>query len=172
MGLRVKTRNAMHTIPRHIVAQRHLSRQGEGRSNLATIKLFQTSHLSVKPTGTQESIVQNVSAVGGSNDNDACVALKPIHLCEQLVQCLLALIVATANSSSTRAADCINFIHENNAWGILLGLQTPQVTLHTSNAAGTLACNDSSTGTKHKNMCASKHLGTWTREAEKSNSPS
>ena len=59
------------------------------------------AYLSVETARPHESIVQNVSSVGGSNDNDTSVALKAIHLCKQLVQGLLTLIIATSNSSTT-----------------------------------------------------------------------
>ena len=81
------------------------------------------AHLSVKTPWPHEGIVQNVSSVGGRNDDDASVALKPIHLCQQLVQSLLTLIIAATHSSSTRPANSINLIHKDNAWCILLGLQ-------------------------------------------------
>ena len=81
------------------------------------------AYLSVKPARPHEGIVQNVSSVGSSNDNDACIALKAVHLRQQLVQCLLTLIVATANTSSTGSTHSINLINKDNAWCILLCLQ-------------------------------------------------
>jgi len=61
------------------------------------------AHLSVKTTRPHQSVIQDVSSVGGCNDNDASVALKAVHLCQQLVQSLLTLIVASTNTSSTRS---------------------------------------------------------------------
>ena len=80
-------------------------------------------HLSVKTPRPHEGIVQNVSSVSSCNDDDAGVALKAIHLCQQLVQSLLTFVVATTHSSSTRSANSVNLIHKDNAWCIFLGLQ-------------------------------------------------
>jgi maleate cis-trans isomerase len=53
-----------------------------------------------------------------------CVALKTIHLCEQLVDGLLALVVATTQAGTTLATHSINLIDEDDAGGLGLGLRT------------------------------------------------
>ena len=80
-------------------------------------------YLSVKSARSHKSAIQDVGSVGGCNDNDAGVALKAVHLCQQLVEGLLALIIATTNSSASRSANSVNLIYKDNAWCILLGLQ-------------------------------------------------
>ena len=79
-------------------------------------------YLSVKASWPHQGIVQYVSSVSGCNDNNASVALKSIHLCQELVQRLLTLIVAAAYSSSARPTHSIDLVHKDNAWCILLGL--------------------------------------------------
>jgi hypothetical protein len=66
--------------------------------------LLPTAYLAIKATWTQQGRVQNVCPVGCCNDDDACVALKAIHLCEQLVQSLLPLIVTTTNACSRKSS--------------------------------------------------------------------
>jgi hypothetical protein len=51
-----------------------------------------------------------------------CVALEAIHLSEQLVDGLLALVVATAQACATLPAHGINLIDEDDAGSLGLGL--------------------------------------------------
>ena len=64
----------------------------------------------------------HIRSVGGSQHDDAGVALKAIHLSQQLVDGLLALVVAAAHAGATLAPDRINFINEHDAGRLLLGL--------------------------------------------------
>ena len=82
----------------------------------------QLVYLSVETSRPEQGTIQDVSSVSGSNDNDTSVALEAVHLCQQLVEGLLTLIVASTNSSSTRSAHSINLIHKDNAGCILLCL--------------------------------------------------
>lgn len=80
-------------------------------------------HLSVKAARTQEGSIQYVRSVGGSQDNDSCVALKAIHLCEKLVDGLLTLVIAATHAGTTLPAHSINLIDEDNAGCLGLCLQ-------------------------------------------------
>ena len=53
-------------------------------------------HLAVETAGAQERGVEHIGAVGGGDHDDAFVALKAVHLHQQLVQRLFALVVAAA----------------------------------------------------------------------------
>ena len=72
-------------------------------------------HLAVKPAGAQQGFIQNIGAVGGGNDNDALVGGKAIHLHQQLVQRLLALVVAAAKACAALAAHGVNLVNKHNA---------------------------------------------------------
>ena len=52
--------------------------------------------LTIKATRTHQGCIKHIRTVGRRNDDDACVALKAIHLGEELVEGLLALVIATA----------------------------------------------------------------------------
>lgn len=70
----------------------------------------------------------HIRSVCGSEHNDACVALETIHLCEQLVDGLLAFVIAAAHASTSLPSDGINLIDEDNAWSLCLGLpQSPDI---------------------------------------------
>lgn len=64
----------------------------------------------------------HVGPVGGSKHNDAGVALKAVHFGQQLVDGLLALVIAAAHASATLAPDRVNFINEHDARRLLLRL--------------------------------------------------
>ena len=79
-------------------------------------------HLTIEATGTQQGRIKNIRTVGGRDDDDSGIALKAIHLCEQLIECLLALVISTAEASTPLTADRIDLVNEDDAGGILLGL--------------------------------------------------
>ena len=79
-------------------------------------------HLAVKATRAQQSGVKDVRAVGGRHDDDAHIGLEPVHLDEHLVECLLALIIAAAQTRTAVSAHGIDFIDEDDARRTFLGL--------------------------------------------------
>src|SRR5690606_15076670 len=58
----------------------------------------------------------------GSDDDDAGVGLEAIELDQQLVQRLLAFVVAASGAGTAMAADRVDFIDEYDAGSGLLGL--------------------------------------------------
>src|ERR1700733_691956 len=79
-------------------------------------------HLTIETARTQQRRIEHIGAVGGRDDNDALVALETIHLDQQLVQGLLALVVAAAQACAAMPADGVDFIDEDDARSMLLGL--------------------------------------------------
>jgi hypothetical protein len=79
-------------------------------------------HLPVEPARAQQRRVQHVGAVGGGHDDDALVGLEPVHLDQQLVERLLALVVAAAIAHAARAAHGVDLVDEDDAGRVLLGL--------------------------------------------------
>ena len=100
---------------------------------LTTTNIRQSHHhLAIKTTRTQQSRIQHIRTVGGSNHNDCLMAFKAIHLNQHLVQRLLPLIVTTAKTCATLTPYCINFINEDDTGCRLLGLFK-----HVAHAGGT-----------------------------------
>ncbi len=58
------------------------------------------SDLTVETTGTQQCRIQHVRTVGRSNQDNALIGFKTVHLNQQLVERLLALIIAAAEASA------------------------------------------------------------------------
>ena len=119
----------------------------------ALAKLCQAFYLTIKSARSQQSSIQNIRSVGGSQDNDSCVALKAIHLCQQLVDGLLTLIIATTHASTTLSANSINLINEDNARRLSLCLQQQQVLsngIGRSSKLSAVACSSSKCSAKVK----------------------
>ena len=79
-------------------------------------------HAAVEAAGAQQRGIEHVGTVGGGDEDDAFVRLEAVHLDEQLVQGLLALIVSAAEAGAAMAADGVDFVDEDDAGGVLLAL--------------------------------------------------
>src|SRR6202043_2137696 len=60
--------------------------------------------------------------VGGGDQDDALIRLEAVHLDEQLVQGLLALVVAAAETGPAMPADRVDLVDEDDAGRVLLAL--------------------------------------------------
>ena len=76
----------------------------------------------VEPAGPQQRRVEHVGPVGGSHQDHAFVRLEPVHLDQQLVERLLALVVAAAEARAPMASDRVNLVDEYDAGRVLLAL--------------------------------------------------
>ena len=79
-------------------------------------------HLTVETTRTQQRGIEHVRTVGRGDENNAFVGFEAIHLDQQLVERLLALVIAAAETGAAMTADRIDFVDEDDAGRILLGL--------------------------------------------------
>mmetsp|Transcript_5597 Transcript_5597/g.13952 ORF Transcript_5597/g.13952 Transcript_5597/m.13952 type:complete len:948 (-) Transcript_5597:529-3372(-) len=75
------------------------------------------AHLAVKAARAHERGVQQVRAVGGADEHDARVGREAVHLGQQLVQRLLALLVhlAAAVSLGALEAQRVQLVHKDDA---------------------------------------------------------
>ena len=84
-------------------------------NTLAALEVRVVHHdLAVETAGTQQRRVENVGAVGGRDDDDVGAGFETVHLDQNLVQRLLALVMAAAQSSATLAADRVDFVDEDD----------------------------------------------------------
>jgi hypothetical protein len=81
------------------------------------------AHPPVEAARPQQCRVQDLRAVGGGQDDHALVALEPVHLGEDLVQRLLALVhPARREGTAARPADRIKLVDKDDRRRHLLGL--------------------------------------------------
>ena len=79
-------------------------------------------HLAVETARALQSGIQYIRTVGSGNYNHGLIALETIHLHQQLVQGLLALVVTAAQTGTTLTTDRINLINKDDARCVFLGL--------------------------------------------------
>src|SRR3954447_17658607 len=70
----------------------------------------------------QQRGVEDVGAVRGGDQDDVVLHLEAVHLHEELVERLLALVVTAAQAGTAMAADRVDLVHEDDAGRVLLGL--------------------------------------------------
>ncbi len=78
--------------------------------------------LAVEAARAQQRRIEHVGAVGRGDDDDALVRLEAVHLDEQLVERLLALVIAVAEAGAAMAADRVDLVDEDDAGRVLLRL--------------------------------------------------
>src|SRR4029079_13882841 len=78
--------------------------------------------LAVEAAGPQERRVEDVRAVGGGDDDHVRVRIEAVHLDQDLVEGLLALVVAATEAGAALAADRVDLVDEDDARRLALGL--------------------------------------------------
>ena len=71
--------------------------------------------LAVEAARAQQRRVEDVGPVRGRDQDDVVLQLEPVHLDEELVERLLALVVAAAEARAAVAADGVDLVHEDDA---------------------------------------------------------
>src|SRR4051794_30282333 len=78
--------------------------------------------LAVEAAGTEQRRIEDVRAVRGGDEDDVVLHLEAVHLHQELVQRLLALVVPAAHAGPAVAADGVDLVHEDDAGRVLLRL--------------------------------------------------
>ena len=80
--------------------------------------------LPVEAAGPQERLIEHLRTVRRRHDDDALRRVEAVHLGQELVQGLLALVVAADEPGAARArlADRVELVDEDDARGLVLGL--------------------------------------------------
>ena len=76
----------------------------------------------VEAAGTEERRIEDVGTVRRRDQDDVVLHLEAVHLDEQLVERLLALVVTAADAGAAVSADRVDLVHEDDARRRLLGL--------------------------------------------------
>ena len=78
--------------------------------------------LAVEAARAQQRRVEDVGAVRRRDEDDVGLRVEAVHLDEQLVEGLLALVVPAAESGAAVTADGVDLVDEDDGRGVLLGL--------------------------------------------------
>ena len=95
-----------HGLAAHVDAEDFLASVDVGQGHF---------DLTVEATGTQQSFIEHIRAVGGRDDDDALIAFEAIHFDQKLVEGLLALLVAAGGANAAVAAHRIDLVDEDDA---------------------------------------------------------
>ena len=79
-------------------------------------------NLAIEAARTQECWIEDVWAVGGGKQDNRLALGKAVHLYQKLVERLLALVVATAQASTTLTAHRIDLVDKDNRGSGIFGL--------------------------------------------------
>ena len=90
---------------------------------LAAVDVGRGQHdLAVEAARPQQGRIEHVGAVGGGDDDDVGVRVEAVHLDQDLIQGLLALVVRAAQAGAALAADGVDLVDEDDARRVALGL--------------------------------------------------
>ena len=90
---------------------------------LAAAEVGEIDHdLPIEAARAQQRGIEHIGAVGGRDEDHAFVGLEAVHLDEQLVERLLALVVSAAESGAAMAADGVDLVDEDDARRVRLPL--------------------------------------------------
>src|SRR4029079_4439620 len=78
--------------------------------------------LPVEAARAQQRGIEDCRPVGGGNDDDVRVRVEAVHLDEDLVERLLALVMRAAEAGAALAADRVDLVDEDDARAVALGL--------------------------------------------------
>jgi hypothetical protein len=76
----------------------------------------------VEPAGSKESRVKDIRSIRRGHDDHIRIRIEAIHLDEHLVECLLSLIMAAAETGAALTAYSVDLIDKNDAGGVALCL--------------------------------------------------
>ena len=116
-GVRRATREQVDVGGHRLAARVHVE------DLLATVEVGGVdADLAVEAARAQQRRVEDVGTVGGRDQDDPAADVEAVHLDEQLVEGLLALVVAAAHAGAAVASDGVDLVDEDDRRGVLLGL--------------------------------------------------
>src|SRR6478752_7536221 len=89
----------------------------DGENRLAPLLVWEADrHLTVKPARTEQRGIEHVRTVRRRHDDDFHIRIKTIHLDEELIERLLALIIRSAETGEPLTANSIKLVNEDDGW--------------------------------------------------------
>ena len=76
----------------------------------------------VEAARAEQRRIEDVGAVGGGDQDHAVVRLEAVHLDQELVESLLALVVTAAEPCAAMTSDRVDLVDEDDAGRVLLAL--------------------------------------------------
>src|SRR5512135_2854538 len=79
-------------------------------------------HMSVEPSRSKKSRIQDFRPVRGCHDDHANIRVEPVHLCKKLVQGLFLLVMPAHGVNPSRLSEGIELVDKDDAGRLVLGL--------------------------------------------------
>src|ERR671930_1395523 len=79
-------------------------------------------HVAIETARPEKNRIRHVRTVRRRENDDLVPVVEPIHLDQELVERLLALVVHGADTSASSATDSIQLVDEDDGWRGHLGL--------------------------------------------------
>jgi hypothetical protein len=79
-------------------------------------------HLTIESPRSHKSGIENIGSIRSSEDDHGLIAFKSVHFRQDLIQCLLSLVMPSTETRSAGPADGIDFVNEDDARSTLLSL--------------------------------------------------
>ena len=110
-------RRDVHIVGERLVAHVH------AQDAFAAAHVGRVDHdLAVEAARAQQRRIEHVGTVRRGDEDHAVVRLEAVHLDQQLVERLLALVVAAAEAGAAMTADGVDFVDEDDARRVRLAL--------------------------------------------------
>src|SRR5271166_2218432 len=78
--------------------------------------------LAVEPPGAQQCRIEDLRPVGRAEQDEAARRVKPVEFGEELVQCLVFLVLPPADETAASAAERVQLIDKDNCRRVLARL--------------------------------------------------
>ena len=79
-------------------------------------------HLAVEATGTEQGRIEDLGAVGGGHDDHPGGGVETVHLGQELVEGLFALVVGAEGRAASALADGVDLVDEDDGGSPLAGI--------------------------------------------------
>ncbi len=115
-------RRAREAIERDLIGKRDLARM-HPQNSFAPFNVRPRHHdAPIETAGPEQCGIEDIGTVGRGNQDHALVRFEAVHLDQQLIQGLLALVVTAAEARAAMASDGVDFVNEDDAGRMLLTL--------------------------------------------------
>ena len=114
--------SARDDVELHVVTERNAP-SVHGENALTPVQVGpRHDDATVEAAGAKDRRIEDVGPVGRGDDDDTLARLEAVHLDEELVEGLLALVVTPTHPGATMATDGVDLVDEDDAGRVLLPL--------------------------------------------------
>src|SRR5437762_9469252 len=80
------------------------------------------NHTAIETARPEQGWIENIGPVCCGDQDDAFIGFEAVHFDKQLIECLLALIVAATETCAAMTSHRVDFIYKDDARSVFLAL--------------------------------------------------